>query len=329
MEVKQPLIDHMRSINSNWRAFEIHKFVETSFKFIMPRLQKHYETESYAAPVYKKIINTIQKKLPKIIPHIQFKKLKNGYYQYSWLDSDLYERTDANPVLRYIKKNENIANEILNDAFNWTIDDFQKYYPLSWREFINLLIRNPLIIEKLHLAVRKYIVNLNKDIVLRKSNEIINIKDDNKIITINDQGDLIDSQGNEVNNDSHDKLILDFNPRNDEQRERPLVIIREHLENNQYKDHIIIGRRGANHGSIINAKKYQDLLQRSILPGEYNPTIACAYVIGKICVIDNRRGFFPSVQAIRDSLKESGKFAKIYIMPEDDPILFRLAKKLI
>lgn len=275
-----------------------------------------------------KIIQTLQNNLDTLLPNIQFKKLPNGYYQYSWIDTHKYKRFDANALLRYIKSNKDVAEFLVKQALNIDLDEFQQKYGIRWRQFINLLLDHPETLDKFHLLIRKYIVDLNRDIVLQKSNEVNNIKDDNKIISIDEQGNLVDTKGNIVDDNSKDKLILDFDPRNDEQRKRPLVVIREYLSNdrNDYKDHIKIGRRGENHGSVINRNK--KLVEKSIFPGDYNPTFAYAYIIGKICVIDNNRGMFPSVAAVKDAIKQSDKFSKIYIMPSNDPILFRLARKI-
>ena len=321
------VLSYIQNINLYWDKYDIKHFIRIALELLSPQIAKQFKSNDFSVMI-NQIMQVIKNNLDTLLPNVQFKKLPNGYYRYSWIDTHKNKRFDANELLRYIKNNKDVANSLIKQALNIDLSEFQQKYGIRWRQFINLLLSHPEALDKFHLLVRKYIVNLNRDIVLQKSNEVNNIKDDNKIISIDEQGNLIDTKGNLVNDNSKDKLILDFDPRNDEQRERPLVVFREYLsdDRNDYKDHIKIGRRGENHGSVINRNK--KLVEKSVFPGDDNPTFAYAYVIGKICVIDNNRGMFPSVAAVKDAIKQSGKFSKIYIMPSNDPILFRLARKI-
>lgn len=173
---------------------------------------------------------------------------------------------------------------------------------------------------------------MNQDIVLQKSEKIVSEDDTDRIVFINNRGRLINKKNHKLIR-PRDGIQLDFDPRDDSQREKPIVIIREYIHNdnepideNNYKDHIIAGRRGADHASILSAKKYQPLLEKSKNTND-SYTIACCYLIGHIVVIDNLRFSFPSINEIKDALVKSGKFKKIYIYPEHDQIIYRLAKK--
>ena len=271
------------------------------------------------------IINAIINLLPTFIDNIIFPTYDNGYYKHSWLDSDQYEREDANPVFNYLINNNELKNKILQTA-NVTETELNTY--MNWNEYITKLKENPYITENFHLEVRKYLVARNPQVAIQKSEKINAINDKKQIVKINDQGKFIDKNNNIVDENTLPYIEIDFDPRSDDQRERPIVIIREFKKNNKYKDHVIIGEQGANHGSILYGEQYQNLMEASkTSPYEY--TFACCYLIGTIAIVDQDRYSFPSIEAIVKALKKSHKFTKIYIIDNNNSKhLHRLAKKI-
>ena len=312
---------------------EIMYLFSNMFKFELVRrlYTKCYRVYQETWPdVRKKIFKSLVKELKTIVPQVTFPHEKNSdlkdndFYAYSKLDSDKFFRKEALPVLDFIAEHKDIADRIIHNAVNMSLQEFEKIY-IPWDQYIDLLKNNSYICDALHLKVRPYIVELNRDVVKEKFNSINELQD--KIVSINEDGDIIDENGNIINDKPGISLTLDFDPREDSQREKPIVIIREYKENGNYQNHIVIGRRGANHGSILKAEKYQDLIQKSIKDG--NPTIAACYLIGTIAIIDNFRSMFPSIKDVIDALKESGKFTKIYVMrtQSKEKTIYRLAWK--
>lgn len=281
---------------------------------------KKDDTINFLSTVSMKIINVIIKNyVPDLVKRVIFPKYENGYYKYTWLDTDKNHRNEAIPILKYLNNDKQLAEDIISQALNISLKEFEKTY-MTWKKYIKTLITHYAATEKLHLAVRKELIKLNYSVAIDKSNELNNLND--KIVSIDDEGNIIGKNKNKSS------ILIDFNPRNDAERERPCVIIREFInEEKNFKDHVIIGKQGANHGSILNSKKYLPLLEKSIKNN--SPTFACCYIIGKIAIIDNDRFMFPSVNEIVNALKNSNKFTKIYIIDNSNAKkLHRLAKKI-
>ena len=324
-EIALDITSHIQNINSSWERRKIHNFIiNVLYNIIIPKLSKEINSQE----IIDKIIKVIKKHISDIIPYVKdkFPKHKNGYYDYTWLDSGQGMRWEANLILEYISKNQNLAATYIQEALNINLKQFEELI-MPWDRFIQLMIDQSTTFDSLHLAVRKYLVRFNQDINIQKSNDIAKQSDNDQIARFNELGNLVIP-------DNIQSIKLDFDPRDDAQREKPIVIIREYIYNeneslnkNNYKDHVIVGQRGANHGFILKNKKYQLLLEQSKVD-EYTPTIACCYAIGDIAIIDNQRMFFPSVKAVKDALEQSGKFQKVYIYPKNDRVIYRVAKRL-
>ena len=324
-EIALDIASHIQNINLSWERRKIHNFIINAlYNIIIPKLSKEINSKE----IIDKIIKVIKKHISDIIPYVKdkFPKHKNGYYDYTWLDSGQGMRWEANLILEYISKNQDLAAIYVKEALNLDLKQFEALI-MPWDRFIQLMIDQSTTFDSLHLAVRKYLVRFNQDINIQKSNDIAKQNDNNQIAKFNELGNLVIP-------DNIQSIKLDFDPRDDAQREKPIVIIREYIYNgneslnkNNYKDHVIVGQRGANHGSILKNKKYQLLLEQSKVD-EYTPTIACCYAIGDIAIIDNQRMFFPSVKAVKDALEQSGKFQKVYIYPKNDRVIYRVAKRL-
>ena len=345
-EIALDITSHIQNINSSWERRKIHNFIiNVLYNIIIPKLSKEINSKE----IIDKIIKVIKKHISDIIPYVKdkFPKHKNGYYDY--IDSVISGnnviltvgdendsiincgsgqgmRWEANLILEYISKNQNLAATYIQEALNINLKQFEELI-MPWDRFIQLMIDQSTTFDSLHLAVRKYLVHFNQDINIQKSNDIAKQNDNDQIARFNELGNLVIP-------DNIQSIKLDFDPRDDAQREKPIVIIREYIYNenesinkNNYKDYVIVGLRGANHGSILKNKKYQLLLEHSKVD-EYTPTIACCYAIGDIAIIDNQRMFFPSVKAVKDALEQSGKFQKVYIYPKNDRVIYRVAKRL-
>ena len=316
-EIALDITSHIQNINSSWERRKIHNFIiNVLYNIIIPKLSKEINSQE----IIDKIIKVIKKHISDIIPYVKdkFPKHKNGYYDYTWLDSGQGMRWEANLILEY--------TTYIQEALNINLKQFEELI-MPWDRFIQLMIDQSTTFDSLHLAVRKYLVRFNQDINIQKSNDIAKQSDNDQIARFNELGNLVIP-------DNIQSIKLDFDPRDDAQREKPIVIIREYIYNeneslnkNNYKDHVIVGQRGANHGFILKNKKYQLLLEQSKVD-EYTPTIACCYAIGDIAIIDNQRMFFPSVKAVKDALEQSGKFQKVYIYPKNDRVIYRVAKRL-
>ena len=307
-------------MHHDWEKSDIIYFINHVINDIIRPTLKNTDFDN--VQTFQQFAQVVKKHLQEIIPRIKdkFPKHNNGYYKYTWLDSDAGCRWEANFVLDYIFEHRSLLENIIKETWGRAFLN---------EDFINFLKKdlynNPAIIDDLHLAVRKYLVQFNQDININKSNNIAS-NNDNVTATFDENGELIIPENAR-------SITLDFEPRDDSQRERPVVIIREYIHDNgndidlnKYKDHIILGKRGTNHGSILGARKYQSLLANSII--DDNPTIACCYAVGKIAIIDNMRMFFPSVGEVKKALEQSGKFKKVYVYPGDDRIIYRVAKRL-
>ena len=311
----------VQQTNQAWSKNDVIYFVNHVINDI---IRPEYKDRVNEIELVQKFAKTIKKHLSEIIPKIKdrFPKHDNGYYQHTWLDSDADERWEAEEVLNYIPENDALLETICKEAFNVDTADLMSIIPLQ--KLLKICYDNTDIMDDLHLAVRKYLVRFNRDINVIKSNEVAS-NNDSIVAKFDENGELIIP-------DNAPSITLDFDPRDDSQRERPIVIIREYIHKNEneidknnFKDHVVVGRPGANHGSILKAVKYQSLLENSMI--DSNPTIACCYAVGKIAIIDNMRMFFPSVEEVKKALEHSGKFKKVYVYPRDDKVIYRVAKR--
>lgn len=91
---------YIHNINYNWDIYQIEYFIRKALILLMPRIKKELVTNDFSS-MANKIIQAIRNNLNNILPNVQFRKLPNGYYKYSWLDTHEYNRFDADALLRY------------------------------------------------------------------------------------------------------------------------------------------------------------------------------------------------------------------------------------
>ena len=289
------------SLNAEIQAFAsdiINDYVINNYSNIIIELHKNDVDKKY---IYGKLlINYLYDKLDYILPKIKFKQESNGTYQFSWLDMGKGQRDDADLVFNYISKDNNFQHEFLNTN---NITDLKMTWP-AFIKFVSKTLYN----EALQLKVREYIVNLNDDILNERSKILI--------------------ESNTATGSTYD---IDFNPENDHERSKPIVIAKEFLDNGNTKNHVFFGEKGWNHGSVI--RKYSEFLNTRCLNELHSPVIACAYLVGQVAFADPDRMYngFDTIDEVITTLRQDPNIVKVYNLPANrhGGTITRLAKKWI
>lgn len=261
-------------------------------------IHKHISIEEYdkiAKKLKKYLIYNI-KNIVNTLPLIK----ENNYYVSAWNFSQ-FNSNDLQYEQRYLKHYLNTNYLSLIEKINLTNEelaiakDNQEYI---CKRFIN---NNLNILRKM------------RTLILAKNNSIRNDKA-KQLFT------LIDSRGSST--------TIDFDPFNDIERERPIIIIND---KNTDKDYIVFGHIGDSHTRCISSVLPSYIKKYNININEYK--MAYAYLLNNIAFIDvNEENHFNKGYTIHDIisiLKQHDKIDKIYSTPDKtSKKITRLAKKI-
>lgn len=238
----------------------------------------------------KSIIKLIKNNIDELIPFASFPRESSGAYTHSWLGF-VGTREDAKPIFKQLAINIPLANKLLKQI-NTSVERIEKQTNMSWKDFIDeLYIYN--YDEQLHLKVRDYLVSKNKPIHDKHGQEI---------------NDIRDKKG--------DTTYIKYNARADQNRSSPIVVVYSSIDN---KNHILFGKDGTNHESVLNDPKYDDIFDNCYKKEDINkekPILTYSYRLGRIAFVDQKiYNGYNSDQDVADILIKDSRIDKVYYLP--------------
>ena len=217
--------------------------------------------------IFLKFIRVIKANLSEIMPLIDFPRAPYAggrLYAHSWQgQGKMDNRKDANPIFRYLSNNETFANQICNLA-NLNLNDIKQACNITdWKAYINKYWEQNYN-EDLHISVRQYLIDYNKNVLAEESQDLLS-----RDIDIDKTTDI------------------DYNPRRDQYRERPFIVIRKYNPHTYkpVKDVVIIGDIGANHSSTLLKPENAEIVQLNNEINNNDLFWSCGYIIGNIAFI--------------------------------------------
>lgn len=268
------------------------KFINT------PQITHKITTEDYNN-ISRKLKNYIIHNIKNIVDVLPLIK-QNNYYISAWNFSN-FNGSDLQYEKKYLTKYLDNQYLILIEKINLTDEE--------------------LIIAKDNQSyICKKFVNSNLNI-LRKMRTLILAKNkpirDDKAKQLTD---LADSRGASTE--------INFDPYNDIERERPIIIIND---KNTGKDHVIFGHIGDSHTRCISSILPLYIKKHNININKYK--MAYAYLLNNIAFVDmNEENHINNGYTIHDIiniLKEHNKINKVYSTPaKNSNKITRLAKKI-
>lgn len=243
------------------------------------------------------ITEYLNNNLDDLLPKLSFPQKDNGTYTFSWQNNmgGYNFKDDCSTVLKYLEQH------ISDVLYNIDLTNMQNISE-DWK----YILEQYEIPKDIGLKVRNYIIHLNDNIVNKRAEAL------------------------ETNNDKvHDTTIIDYDPENDHEREKPIIIYRVIIDN-RYKDLVIIGKRGASHGDTLNDEFIQEMKKLN-LSTELNDKneYTQAYLLGRIAFV-NRKMYstYSSWDEVQDILVNDSRIDKVYSVPEsrNGGTIVRLAK---
>ena len=271
----------------------------------IPKIQQEFEPKSDINDVSNKFTTWLNNNLSSILTQVPFQAKSNGLYSFSWENRDKNKRNDADIVINHIKSSKDIISKFLS-SINMNEDSFQQAYNMSFVDFINTIYKFNYS-EDFQRKVRTYVMELNKNVIQDKAKML---------------DELDDKVGSEVS--------VDFDVTRDEQRERPIIVIKYYINKKRTKDQVLIGDFGEDHTTLQNKPQNKKYVNNVVLNEENKPTVTYAYMVGKNAFLDPKRMLtsFKSINEVRDILKNDPRINKVYRLLADPHDLKRLAKKL-
>ena len=269
------------------------------------RIQEEFEPKSDINDISKKFTDYLDQNLSSILTQVPFQAKQNGLYSFSWENRDKNKRQDADIVINYIKSSKDIISKFLS-SINMNENSFKQAYNMSFVDFINNTYTFNYN-EDFQRKVRSYIINLNKNIMQDKAKML---------------DELDDKIGSEIK--------VDFDVTKDEQRERPIIVIKYYLNKKRFKDQVLIGEIGEDHKTLQNKPQNKKYINNAVLNESMQPIVTYAYMVGKNAFLDPKRmlSSFKSINEVRDILKNDPRINKVYRLLNDPHDLRRLAKKM-
>ena len=284
-------------------------------------LQKLNSNKQVFNSLANTIYDIINNNIDNILPLIQFPKTKEAghrLYEHSWQGFPDYQRDDAKTIFKAFGSNINLANEFLK-LKNLSVQQIIKYLDLtSWSVFMNEVYISQHD-EKLEWYVREYLRNLNEEIHQQHSDDIL-----------------------AQNIDIDKTTIIDYNPRYDNYRSGPIIVIRQFDNKGNYiNDEAHEGIPGSNHLSVLkslgyesNSKntKFSHCFAKNDIKKE-NPIFLEAYRVGDIGFIYEDNLAYTNLltpKEIAKVIQRDCGLEQIFILPPKPQggIITRLAKKI-
>lgn len=247
----------------------------------------------------KDLIKAIKKDLNTFVLKVKFSKQKNGSYDFSLEDTNWHgnSRDDAADIIQHVCRHKLLMNQLvpgtnikqLENECDINISDyFYDYYKNNYDE-------------SLQQVARKYILELQKEVVNKRAEELEQKNDNDKIGKLS-------------------TFKLNFDVTNDHERSCPALLC-----TNGKRSFIVIGNFGEAHTTIKN--RYSNKIWRL-----KNSKICYAYVLGRILftteLIASACHF--TNDEIVQVMKKDGRFSKLYLIPRfNSRRIIRLAKKII
>lgn len=296
LESTDNLIDLLYIIQWEYKKLILTLIEPTLAIYINAAKRKFMDTPTIHNKITESEYNNISKKLKTYIIH-NIKNIvdvlplikQNNYYISAWNFSQ-FNGSDLQYEKQYLTK-------YLDNQY-WTLI-----------EKINLTDEELIIAKNNQSYICKKFINSNLNI-LRKMRTLILAKNkptrDNKAKQLTD---LIDSRGASTE--------IDFDPYNDIERERPIIIIND---KNTGKDHIIFGHIGDSHTRCISSVLPLYIKKHNIKINKYK--MAYAYLLNNIAFVDmNEENHINNGYTIHDIiniLKEHNRIDKIYSTPQEN-----------
>lgn len=235
---------------------------------------------------FRKITKYLEENLTKILPQIQFPRLKNGSYKFSW-QGNLGEtgyREDSKPVIDYLLQ-DSAKREILGT--DTEVD--------NWENIVNKYAKSVYFM-KFGKQIRNYIIDLNNEVNQQRAFHLLNLND--KI---------------------NDVTKIDYNPYNDHEREAPVIVYQAEFENGRKEDLVFIGDPGTSHGMLMMTKMADELKEKKAKPIGKDYKIYYAYALGKIVFMDPKiEGTYNDLEKVKRILINDSRVSKIYTIPDSN-----------
>ena len=232
----------------------------------------------------------------------------NNVYDYTYDDEDYDTLHDLSNIADTFRKEINIEKFCSENKFDVLrvknlLKNFEKYL-------------NSDINQMIYTRVRNYLIKQNIKTVNKQRGEfLLALQDDDKINVL-------------------DSIRIDFDPHDDGQRDRPIVITR-----NGDTDYILFGDFGVSHTAVMkdpdNAKYFENDQSGILYKMDRidNIQIAFAYYLGHIVFVDKSmfNSFTGGWDEVIKILKKDNRIRKVYScdkVKKDGGPITRLAKKL-
>ena len=236
--------------------------------------------------IMPQITEYLNNNLDDLLPRLAFPQKENGTYNFSWQNNfgGYNFSEDCKPVVQYMQQH-------INDILNINLSNMKNINE-DWNYILNQYIHKYLP-KDIGLKIRNYIIHLNDSIITKRAEAL------------------------ETNNDKkNDITTIDYDPADDHEREKPIIIYRVQV-NNQNKDLVIVGQQGSSHGATLN-REFVEELQKLNLPVELEDKnmYTQAYLLGKVAFIDKKMyNTYNSWEEVQQILINDPRIEKIYTTP--------------
>ena len=246
----------------------------------------------------KDLIKAIKKDLNTFVLKVQFDKKNNGSYDFSWEDTNFNgnSRNDAIDIIKYICNHKSLMQQLVP---NINIKQLENECNIKINEyFLDYYYNN--YDESLQQVARKYILELQKEVVNKRAQKLDEKNDDDKIGKLS-------------------TFKLNYDITNDYERSCPALICM-----NDKHSFILIGNFGEAHTTLKN--RFDNRIYKL-----QNRKMCYAYVLGRILFTTESiiKACNVTKEDITQAMKKDGRFSKLYLIPQfKRKKVIRLAKKI-